>query len=94
MATDEAGGGVPGGELRERLSKVLKAGGWGISFSSPEIADAILAEMEAAGFAMVPVERLRWLEKAVDTCPGHFDCIGYHLRDPEPGDLDRPGGRE
>jgi phosphoribulokinase len=58
MATSEAGGIVPQ-ELRERISKRIKAGGWGISFSSPEIADAILAEIAAAGYSVVETGRLK-----------------------------------
>lgn len=54
MKTPEAGGGI-GEELRERLCQLVIDAVWK-DLSSAELIDAILSELTAAGYAVVPRE--------------------------------------
>lgn len=97
MLTTEAGGGVPE-ELRERLELLIRDERM-MYHSTPrrEFADAILAEIAAAGFELVASDRMDRLvalaDLADDYCQsgitGEWTC---RCAQPEPGDLDR-GGR-
>jgi hypothetical protein len=91
MATTEAGGGVPL-ELRERLA-------WNIEgspeFTAHEIADCVLQEIAAAGFELVPTER--WGRVRRDAYEYNMLYkLGAQVAKPacQPGDLERPEGRE
>jgi hypothetical protein len=96
VVTTEAGGGVPGGELVERLAYALvryrSSDKAEPSFLEREEADAILAEIAAARFELVPRERMdRLLEFAEAHHNEYCQPWGHCLQD---GDLDRPEGRE
>jgi hypothetical protein len=105
MATTEAGGGVPGGEgLRERIAKALYENEaydhWHCEVPDSELVDAVFSEIAAAGFELVPVERMDRLVKLARMY-GDMRVVGP-LGDVgsvadlllQPGDLDRPEGRE
>ena len=103
MATTEAGGGVPL-ELRERLTNRVRQYRYDGSETAWDMADAILAEIAAAGYELVESERLGrvglalwslmeedgWTDELVGLEPGDRAAIPGALT----GDLDRPEGRE
>ena len=67
--TDEAGGGLPQ-ELRERIAyQAFKAvGNYPAVADWQALADAILAEIAAAGYELVPVARMGECEDAFGEC--------------------------
>jgi hypothetical protein len=103
--TTEAGGGLPQ-ELRERIAyQAFKAvGNYPAVADWQALADAILAEIAAAGFVLVETERRGrvglalwslmeedgWTDELVGLEPGDRAAIPGALT----GDLDRPEGRE
>jgi hypothetical protein len=93
MATDEAGGGVPGRELRERMIEHMR---FSALINEPdeltaEAVDEMLAFITAAGFELVESERMDRLRNAA----GRDDAMNMAWRSLlKPGDLAEPGGRE
>jgi hypothetical protein len=93
MATSEAGGIVPE-ELRERLTRLIERG----HVNQLHGADAVLAEIAAAGYVLVPSARMERLVEAMkatnedDRSCGYMDA--FELGRLMPGDLERPGEAE
>jgi hypothetical protein len=90
MATSEAGGIVPE-ELRERIADVLD--GYGVMSGGTRIIEDVFAEIAAAGYELVPVdrmERLRYAASHPEPARGSTMPAVVLM----PGDLDRPGGAE
>jgi hypothetical protein len=103
--TTEVGGIVPQDELRERLVEAGVKGEWASDWCDDSsvtmewIADAIFAEIAAAGYELVPVDRLGrvglalwslmeedgWTDELVGLEPGDRATIPGALT----GDLDR-----
>jgi hypothetical protein len=69
MATTEAGGGVPM-ELRERLTSLIERG----HVNALHGADAILAEIAAAGYELVERELLADLIRGIIATHGCHNC--------------------
>jgi hypothetical protein len=100
MATTEAGRGVPQ-ELRERIAAYaasMDGYDWPLETERElcaddyyQEADKIAQMIAAAGFELVPVERMDRLRNAA----GRDDVMNLAWRSLlKPGDLDRPEGRE
>jgi hypothetical protein len=102
MATTEAGGGVP---LLEAVTEWLwRVYGYPGDFweAHPvtvdkywEDAGALLDTIAAAGYELVPAERMDRLRR-IAAWTGHTPAIAADVCRPmvQPGDLDAPGGRE
>jgi hypothetical protein len=73
MATTEAGGGVPL-ELRERLTNRVRQYRYDGSETAWDMADAILAEIAAAGYELVERELLADLIRGIIATHGCHNC--------------------
>jgi hypothetical protein len=96
--------------LRERLTNRVRQYRYDGSETAWDMADAILAEIAAAGFELVPVGRMDRLVKRAGELvevnvknayvPSQYRTATGYTDDAllicglEPGDLDRPEGRE
>jgi hypothetical protein len=97
----EVGGGVPSGELRDRLVDRFLAKPIPTHWMSTrtswgnDVVDAILAEIAAAGYELVPADRLERLRRIAEWTE-KTPAIAADVCRPMamPGDLDRLGGGE